>query len=219
MAIFSIVLMLITFGEFWSVRQEEWAIQVESGGREIQLRTSTTIGNPGYREPTNGSISVTDSSLNFVPSHRKINGPTLVRVSKKKHSNHNNTSSNNNNHNSSSSSSSNKKRRRRRSPSTSSKQKKSNSGKKNWNGSVRSISMASSNGSSVSSVATLSTTASVSTIPSSSRTGPLRSSLKKSSSYTEPFGIRNPAFSGSSPTLSRTGSLKKVRIQTQQTEV
>ncbi|CAD6237006.1 GSCOCG00002100001-RA-CDS [Cotesia congregata] len=44
---------------------------------------------------------------------------------------------------------------------------------------------------------------------------PLRSSLKKP----KPLGIQNPGFSTHSPTLSRNGSHKKVRIQTHSTEV
>lgn len=44
---------------------------------------------------------------------------------------------------------------------------------------------------------------------------PLRSSLKKP----KPLGIHNPGFSTHSPTLSRNGSQKKVRIQTHSTEV
>ena len=83
----------------------------------------------------------------------------------------------------------------------------------NWNGSVASISPYS-NGSSVSGLSSVST---VSTVLSNSR-GPLRSSLKKSRT-TDGIGIQNPGFSGTSPTLSRTGSLKKVRIQTHSTDV
>ncbi|XP_046395625.1 uncharacterized protein LOC124162927 [Ischnura elegans] len=63
--------------------------------------------------------------------------------------------------------------------------------------------------------------------------GPLRSSLKKpkpqqppstpdesvDSSSPSAFGIQNPGFSGTSPTLSRNGSVKKVRIQTHSTAV
>ncbi|XP_034935562.1 uncharacterized protein [Chelonus insularis] len=48
-----------------------------------------------------------------------------------------------------------------------------------------------------------------------STTSPLRSSLKKP----KPLGIQNPGFSSHSPTLSRNGSQKKVRIQTHSTEV
>ncbi|KAK2579759.1 hypothetical protein KPH14_011098 [Odynerus spinipes] len=48
-----------------------------------------------------------------------------------------------------------------------------------------------------------------------STTSPLRSSLKKP----KPLGIHNPGFSAHSPTLSRNGSQKKVRIQTHSTEV
>lgn len=44
---------------------------------------------------------------------------------------------------------------------------------------------------------------------------PLRSSLKKP----KPLGIHNPGFSTHSPTFSRNGSQKKVRIQTHSTEV
>lgn len=48
-----------------------------------------------------------------------------------------------------------------------------------------------------------------------STASPLRSSLKKP----KPLGIQNPGFSTHSPTLSRNGSQKKVRIQTHSTEV
>ncbi|XP_012234298.1 uncharacterized protein [Linepithema humile] len=48
-----------------------------------------------------------------------------------------------------------------------------------------------------------------------STSSPLRSSLKKP----KPLGIHNPGFSAHSPTLSRNGSQKKVRIQTHSTEV
>lgn len=47
---------------------------------------------------------------------------------------------------------------------------------------------------------------------------PLRSSLKKPKQK-DGLGIQNPGFSGTSPTLSRNGSTKKVRIQTHSTEV
>lgn len=48
-----------------------------------------------------------------------------------------------------------------------------------------------------------------------STASPLRSSLKKP----KPLGIQNPGFSSHSPTLTRNGSQKKVRIQTHSTEV
>jgi len=48
---------------------------------------------------------------------------------------------------------------------------------------------------------------------------PLRSSLKKPRPRPEGMGIQNPGFSGHSPTLSRNGSMKKVRIQTHSTAV
>ncbi|KAF7388475.1 hypothetical protein HZH68_012417 [Vespula germanica] len=58
--------------------------------------------------------------------------------------------------------------------------------------------------------------ASVATSGSAASTAsPLRSSLKKP----KPLGIHNPGFSAHSPTLSRNGSQKKVRIQTHSTEV
>lgn len=58
--------------------------------------------------------------------------------------------------------------------------------------------------------------ASVATSGSATSTAsPLRSSLKKP----KPLGIHNPGFSAHSPTLSRNGSQKKVRIQTHSTEV
>lgn len=51
---------------------------------------------------------------------------------------------------------------------------------------------------------------------------PLRSSLKKPrqpNNSNNGLGIQNPGFSGSSPTPSRNGSMKKVRIQTHSTAV
>lgn len=57
-----------------------------------------------------------------------------------------------------------------------------------------------------------------STVGSSVTRSPLRSSLKKPKPK-EGLGIQNPGFSGTSPTLSRNGSTKKVRIQTHSTEV
>lgn len=62
------------------------------------------------------------------------------------------------------------------------------------------------------------TDGSVSTIMTSR--GPLRSSLKKPrpKPSTDDFGIQNPGF-GNSPRMDRKNSVKKVRIQTQSTEV
>lgn len=57
-----------------------------------------------------------------------------------------------------------------------------------------------------------------STVTSSVTRSPLRSSLKKPRQK-DGLGIQNPGFSGNSPTLSRNGSVKKVRIQTHSTEV
>lgn len=52
---------------------------------------------------------------------------------------------------------------------------------------------------------------------------PLRSSLKKPRPRNnDGLGIQNPGYSGgggTSPTMQRTGSVKKVRIQTQSTDV
>ncbi|XP_071442170.1 uncharacterized protein [Hetaerina americana] len=79
---------------------------------------------------------------------------------------------------------------------------------------------------SVLSLASDSTT--VTTVSSVATRGPLRSSLKKpkaavasdgESAVDSGFGIQNPGFSGTSPTLSRNGSVKKVRIQTHSTAV
>ncbi|XP_059490256.1 uncharacterized protein LOC132205304 [Neocloeon triangulifer] len=65
---------------------------------------------------------------------------------------------------------------------------------------------------SIGSVATISTNGST--------RSPLRSSLKKPRPKgVDGLGIQNPGFSGGSPTLSRNGSVKKVRIQTHSTEV
>nr|XP_024217601.1 uncharacterized protein LOC106685357 isoform X2 [Halyomorpha halys] len=70
------------------------------------------------------------------------------------------------------------------------------------------------------SMATLSTTLSSngSTVGSITRS-PLRSSLKKPRTGNNGLGIQNPGFSGSSPTPSRNGSVKRVRIQTNSTAV
>lgn len=57
-----------------------------------------------------------------------------------------------------------------------------------------------------------------STVGSSITRSPLRSSLKKPKPK-DGLGIQNPGFSGTSPTMSRNGSMKKVRIQTHSTEV
>ncbi|XP_019870455.1 uncharacterized protein LOC109598985 isoform X2 [Aethina tumida] len=57
-----------------------------------------------------------------------------------------------------------------------------------------------------------------STVGSSVVRSPLRSSLKKPKQK-DGLGIQNPGFSGTSPTFSRNGSMKKVRIQTHSTEV
>ncbi|XP_057658476.1 uncharacterized protein LOC130895270 [Diorhabda carinulata] len=57
-----------------------------------------------------------------------------------------------------------------------------------------------------------------STVTSSITRSPLRSSLKKPKPK-EGLGIQNPGFSGTSPTMTRNGSQKKVRIQTTSTEV
>lgn len=88
------------------------------------------------------------------------------------------------------------------------------------NGSASSVitNLSSSNGSAVpsSGVATASTATTTTTIRS-----PLRPSLKKPKvNHPETgLGIPNPGYSGSSPTLTRNGSVKKVRIQTQSTAV
>lgn len=58
-----------------------------------------------------------------------------------------------------------------------------------------------------------------STIGSSITRSPLRSSLKKPKPKDGGLGIQNPGFSGTSPTMTRNGSQKKVRIQTHSTEV
>ncbi|KAB0792879.1 hypothetical protein PPYR_12499 [Photinus pyralis] len=78
------------------------------------------------------------------------------------------------------------------------------------------------NGSTMSMNTTMTSASSVgsngSTVGSSVTRSPLRSSLKKPKPK-DGFGIQNPGFSGSSPTFSRNGSVKKVRIQTHSTEV
>nr|CAD7202713.1 unnamed protein product [Timema douglasi] len=76
---------------------------------------------------------------------------------------------------------------------------------------------------SVASMATVTTTASSNGSTAGSITrSPLRSSLKKPRPKQPPeggMGIQNPGFSGHSPTFSRNGSVKKVRIQTHSTAV
>lgn len=59
-----------------------------------------------------------------------------------------------------------------------------------------------------------------STLDGSVTRSPLRSSLKKPRNR-DALGIQNPGFSGAnqSPRMNRTGSVKKVRIQTHSTEV
>lgn len=73
------------------------------------------------------------------------------------------------------------------------------------------------------SMQTLSTTLSSngSTAGSTITRSPLRSSLKKprTQGANNGLGIQNPGFSGSSPTPSRNGSVKRVRIQTNSTAV
>nr|CAD7400830.1 unnamed protein product [Timema poppensis] len=75
---------------------------------------------------------------------------------------------------------------------------------------------------SVASMATVTTTASSNGSTAGSITrSPLRSSLKKPRPKQPPeggMGIQNPGFSGHSPTFSRNGSVKKVRIQTHSTD-
>ncbi|XP_033211940.1 uncharacterized protein LOC117169598 [Belonocnema kinseyi] len=79
-----------------------------------------------------------------------------------------------------------------------------------------SVSMTDASGKPYSGVAGNGSLASVATSGSAASTvSPLRSSLKKP----KPLGIHNPGFTAHSPTLSRNGSQKKVRIQTHSTEV
>lgn len=218
--------MLLTVAEFISWRGEEGeTIVIESTLTPIGL--STTIGNPAYRDRVNGtspSVSVTESSrVQYVPSTKIINGRGLrgggaLPSAKKKHS-----SSSMGGHRSSMN-------RGRKMPSSTSRMRQLfspqdsgssiNTSSNYWNGSVTSMTPSNTEsvngGSSITdSASTLSTV--VSTNP--SVRGPLRSSLKKSKTTPDGFGIKNPGFVGSSPTLSRTGSLKKVRIQTHSTDV
>lgn len=60
-----------------------------------------------------------------------------------------------------------------------------------------------------------------STLDGSVTRSPLRSSLKKPRVHHEGLGIQNPGYSGASdpPRMNRSGSVKKVRIQTHSTEV
>jgi len=215
LATFSVVLLLLTLLEFLIARRlppDEIDAYV---GRKSHSPTrkqgglmGTTISNPGFREEqqlrlTTNGISMTDSSVRFVLSPTTVPNPTLTRLELARELS---------------------KRAQKRSPSKKrspkgpNTQRSSNESHTNiseWNnGSVRSHSPTS-NGSIVSSLSTLSTAASLSSNP----RGPLRSSLKKSRTAEDGFGIQNPGFSGTSPTLSRTGSLKKVRIQTQSTDV
>lgn len=221
--------MLLTVAEFVSWRGEEGeTIVMESTLTPIGL--STTISNPAYRDRTNGtspSVSVTESSrVQYVPSAKLMNGRGGSRghnVLPSSRSSHRKSSSSMGGHRSSMN-------RGRKMPSSTSRMKQLfspqdssssiNTSSNYWNGSVTSMTPSNSEsvngGSSVTdSASTLSTV--VSTNP--SVRGPLRSSLKKSKTAPDGFGIKNPGFVGSSPTLSRTGSLKKVRIQTHSTDV
>lgn len=74
------------------------------------------------------------------------------------------------------------------------------------------------NGSMMSMNTTSTTVGSNGSTMSSVTRSPLRSSLKKPKPK-DGLGIQNPGYSGSSPTFSRNGSMKKVRIQTHSTEV
>jgi len=76
----------------------------------------------------------------------------------------------------------------------------------------------STNGSTISMNTTSTTIGSNGSTLSSVTRSPLRSSLKKPKPK-DGLGIQNPGYSGSSPTFSRNGSMKKVRIQTHSTEV
>jgi len=221
-AVFTVIVMLLTVAEFVSWRGEEGeTIVIASTLTPIGL--STTIGNPAYRDRVNGtspSVSVTESSrVHFVPSTKIINGrgprghAPPSNVARKPSTGGHRSSMRGRK---SSSSTSRMKQLFSQQDSSSSINTSSNY----WNGSVTSMTPSNAEsfngGSSVTdSASTLSTV--VSTNP--SVRGPLRSSLKKSKTTPDGFGIKNPGFVGSSPTLSRTGSLKKVRIQTHSTDV
>lgn len=75
-------------------------------------------------------------------------------------------------------------------------------------------------GSVVSMNTTVTSVSNGSTLDGSVTRSPLRSSLKKPRSR-DGLGIQNPGFSGAStsPRMNRSGSVKKVRIQTHSTEV
>ena len=240
MAIFTFILMLLTVLEFLIARRlpsdpflNETPREADGRRRWLlpQMGFGTTIGNPGFRDGggagihTNG-ISMTDSSVRFVSSaSNPTNSMSRLALARQLSSpQYQKTPPNHNNSHSHSSRAKVKSSSKSKNGGSSNKAKsQSNTNPNNshdhWNGSVTSLSPAS-NGSSASSVSTVSTLAS--TITSNPRGLPLRSSLKKSKPATpteDGFGIQNPGFSGTSPTLSRTGSLKKVRIQTQSTDV
>lgn len=222
--------MLLTIAEFISWRGEEGETMVFSTiSRNGQ--NHITIGNPAYRDPVNGTtptVSVTESSrVLYVPSVKSfsnMNGrgsrrpvgvippiggkPSVRRQGSSRRIKRSTSSSSNN-----------KKRHMFSHQDSSS---SINTSSNVWNGSVTSmtpsaISESVNGGSSVTdSASTLSTV--VSTNP--SVRGPLRSSLKKpKTSPPDPYGIQNPGFAGSSPTLSRSSSKKTVRIQTHSTDV
>lgn len=75
-------------------------------------------------------------------------------------------------------------------------------------------------GSIVSMNTTVTSVSNGSTLDGSVTRSPLRSSLKKPRSR-DALGIQNPGYSGAnqSPRMNRSGSVKKVRIQTHSTEV
>lgn len=226
MALFTTIVMILTIAEFISWRGEEGeTIVIESTLTPIGL--STTIGNPAYRDRVNGtspSVSVTESSrVQYVPSAKIMNGRGPRGHALPSNSSRKKSSSSMGGHRSSINrgkkmSSSTSRMKQLFSPQDSS--SSINTSSNYWNGSVTSMTPSGTEsvngGSSVTdSASTLSTV--VSTNP--SVRGPLRSSLKKSKTTPDGFGIKNPGFVGSSPTLSRTGSLKKVRIQTHSTDV
>lgn len=83
------------------------------------------------------------------------------------------------------------------------------------------VSSTNGHGSVVSMNTTVTSVSNGSTFDGSLTRSPLRSSLKKPRSRESGLGIQNPGFSGAnqSPRMNRSGSVKKVRIQTHSTEV
>lgn len=232
-AVFSTILMLLTIGEYVSARREPDDV-VDTTSEAIRMKNVITNPaltysrgggggeedpeNRGRRHPgSNGSISVSRTS--GLPPYVH---PLTLKFK------YNSTPSNNNIYVQRGS-----RRGQKKSPSSSRRRSSSRKtppkpfGKDlpspSWNGSANSITTSppestvngAGNGSTVSDYSSVSTVSTLVSGTGLSRAGPLRSSLKKTSSSRggSETGFSNPGFAGSSPTLSRSSSVKKVRIQ------